>query len=150
MLVWGAVCGEGMPHGLGSVWGWSSHSCTPRLTSPSSLHPTLPHTPHGSCSHDGSILVPSAETPLPSSSPAPLHPASLSPLFLYQLGPHFFKEAFLDLPGYIISALHCSLGLSARLSSPADGSFSRVDPGACSPLCLQYQAWLPGSTGNTV
>ena len=119
----------------------------PQLPAP----PTLPHTPRGSCSHDGSILVPSAEIPLPSSSsPAPLHPDSLSPLFLHQLGPHFLKEAFLDLPGYIISAFHCSLGLSACLSLPADGSFSRVHPGAYSPLCLQYQAWLPGSTGNTV
>ena len=46
MLVWGAACGEGTPHGLGCVWSWSSHSCTPRLTSPSSLHPPHCHTHH--------------------------------------------------------------------------------------------------------
>lgn len=107
--VWGAVCAEGTPHGLGSVWSRSSRSCTPRLTSPSSLHPThhMVQAP---------MMGPSSFHLLRTNFPPPPHqPLSiliLSPLFLRQLGPRFLQEAFLDLPGYMrLQFLHLNSSL---------------------------------------
>lgn len=89
MLVWGAVCGEGMPHGLGSVWGWS-----PILAPPDSP-PPAPCTPHCHTHHmvHAPMMDPSSfhllrlHTSLP--SPHPLPPSLLLclPYSCISLGP---------------------------------------------------------------